>query len=139
MLLLYYTNIYWALVYIKELQLLYLINQPFLIFVLLRLYNSSSTVLTTVLSTLWSIIVVITLGKCAHRTPAGVREHHTCIISLMKIKNFIWKHHFHSWTSVALNRCVSWIPRSRILILLETIFTGKFQIFTMFGALENLI
>jgi hypothetical protein len=29
--------------------------------------------------TLWSIIVVITLGKCAHRTPSGVRERHKCI------------------------------------------------------------
>jgi hypothetical protein len=29
--------------------------------------------------TFWSIIVVITLGKCAHRTPSGVRERHKCI------------------------------------------------------------
>jgi hypothetical protein len=29
--------------------------------------------------TLRSIIVVITLGKCAHRTPTGVRERHKCI------------------------------------------------------------
>jgi hypothetical protein len=54
--------------------------------------------------TLWSIKVVIALGMCAHRTPAGVRERHTCI-GLMKSTNFIWKHHFHSWTSVALNMC----------------------------------
>jgi hypothetical protein len=56
--------------------------------------------------TLWSIIVVIPLEKCTHRTPSGVRELHTCI-GLMKSKNFIWKHHFHSWTSVALNMCES--------------------------------
>jgi hypothetical protein len=29
--------------------------------------------------TFWSIIVVITLGKCAHRMPSGIRERHTCI------------------------------------------------------------
>jgi hypothetical protein len=50
----------------------------------------------------WSIIVVITLGKGAHRTPAGVRERHTCI-GLMKNWKFIWKHHLHCGTSVALN------------------------------------
>jgi hypothetical protein len=26
---------------------------------------------------LWSIVVVLTLGKCAHRQPAGIRERHT--------------------------------------------------------------
>jgi hypothetical protein len=52
--------------------------------------------------TSWSIIVVITLGKCAHRTPTGVRERHTCV-GLMKSKSFTWKHHYHCWTSVALN------------------------------------
>jgi hypothetical protein len=43
-------------------------------------------VLTTVLS---SIIVVMTLGKCAHRSPTGFRERHVCI-GLMKSKNFVW-------------------------------------------------
>jgi hypothetical protein len=37
--------------------------------------------------TFLSIIGVITLGKCVHRTPSGVRERHTCI-GLMKSKNF---------------------------------------------------
>jgi hypothetical protein len=36
---------------------------------------------------LWSIIVVITLEKCAQRTPAGVRERHTCI-GLIQSINF---------------------------------------------------
>jgi hypothetical protein len=40
--------------------------------------------------TFWSIIVVITLGKCAHRTPLGVRERHTCI-GLMKSKKIYMK------------------------------------------------
>jgi hypothetical protein len=53
---------------------------------------------------LWSIIVVITLGKCAHQTPSGVRERHTCI-GLIKSKNFVWKHKFFSWTWVVLNMC----------------------------------
>jgi hypothetical protein len=35
-----------------------------------RLFNSSNS------CSLWSIIVVVALGKCAHRTPAGVRERH---------------------------------------------------------------
>jgi hypothetical protein len=39
--------------------------------------------------TLWSITVVITLGKCAHRTPSGVRERHT-YIGLIKSNNFVW-------------------------------------------------
>jgi hypothetical protein len=63
--------------------------------------------------TFLSIIVMITLGKCAHRTPSGVRVRHTCI-GLMKSKNFIWKHQFYSWTSVGWT-CVSWIPRKRII------------------------
>jgi hypothetical protein len=60
--------------------------------------------------TFWSIIVVITLEQCAHRTPTGVRERHT---DLIKSKNFIGstiytvEPQWH-WT------CVSWIPRSRI-------------------------
>jgi hypothetical protein len=37
----------------------------------------------------WSIIVGATLRKCAHRTPAGVRERQTCI-GLMKSTNFMW-------------------------------------------------
>jgi hypothetical protein len=37
---------------------------------------------------LWSIIVEITLGKCA--APNAGRQ---------------WNHHLHSWTSVALNMC----------------------------------
>jgi hypothetical protein len=52
--------------------------------------------------TFWSIIVVIT--ECAHRTSVGVRECHTWI-GLIKSKSFIWKHHLHSWTTVALNLC----------------------------------
>jgi hypothetical protein len=63
--------------------------------------------------TLWSIIVVITLGKSSHRTPSGVRERHTCI-GLMKSTHFKWKHHFHSWTSVALGMCELNTTRSRI-------------------------
>jgi hypothetical protein len=57
--------------------------------------------------TFWSIIVVITLGKCAHLTPSGVRERQTCI-GLMKSTNVKLpvQHQFHSWTSVALNMCV---------------------------------
>jgi hypothetical protein len=62
--------------------------------------------------TLWSIIVVITLGKCAHRTPSGVWDRHTCI-GLIKSKHFVWKHHFYSWTQKRWT-CVSWIPCCRI-------------------------
>jgi hypothetical protein len=54
--------------------------------------------------TFWFIIVVITLGKCADRTPSGVRERHASI-GLMKCKPFKCKHQFLSWTSVALNMC----------------------------------
>jgi hypothetical protein len=52
----------------------------------------------------WSLIVVITLGKCAHRTPAGFRERHTCI-GLILNYNFIWQRYLRSWTSAALNMC----------------------------------
>jgi hypothetical protein len=64
--------------------------------------------------TLWFIIVVITLGKCAHRTPSGVQESLICI-GLMKSIKFWWINHFtvepqKRWT------CVSWIPRSRTVL-----------------------
>jgi hypothetical protein len=38
---------------------------------------------------------------------SGIRERHTCTVCIghIKSKNFTWKHHFHSWTSVALNMC----------------------------------
>jgi hypothetical protein len=78
-------------------------------------WYTSSTVLTRFL---WSIIVVTTLGKCLHRTPSRVRERHTCI-GLMKSANFIWKHHFHSWTSVALNSEHVWVEYH----VAESIFT----------------
>jgi hypothetical protein len=42
-------------------------------YVVSRLFNGFNN------CSLWSIIVVITLGKCAHRTPAGVRQRHICI------------------------------------------------------------
>jgi hypothetical protein len=64
--------------------------------------------------TFWSIIVVITLGKGAHRTPSGVRERHTCI-GLFKVKKFLRKHLFQSWTSEH-RTYVSWISRSRIFV-----------------------
>jgi hypothetical protein len=63
--------------------------------------------------TWWSILVVITLGRWAHRTPSGVRERHKCIGLIIKVKNFARKHLFQSWTSERWT-CVSWISRSRI-------------------------
>jgi hypothetical protein len=62
--------------------------------------------------TFWSIIVVITLGKCAHRTPAGRRSGAPHMASL-KV-NILYGNTIYTvelqwhWT------CVSWLPRSRI-------------------------
>jgi hypothetical protein len=60
--------------------------------------------------TLWCIIGAIKLGKCAHPTPSGVRERHTCIdLIKSKYENTIFTAEPQQrWT------CVSWIPRSRI-------------------------
>jgi hypothetical protein len=40
---------------------------------------------------LWSIISLITLGKCAHRTPEDVRESHTYVYWPHESKNCVWK------------------------------------------------
>jgi hypothetical protein len=63
--------------------------------------------------TFWSIIVVITLGKCAYRTPSGVWERHTCIRLFSSKKKICKKHLFQSWTSERWT-CVNWISCSRI-------------------------
>jgi hypothetical protein len=95
--------------------------------------------------TLWSIIVVITLGKCAHQTPADVLERHTCILASWKVKMLYENSIFtvepqQRWT------CVSWMPRKRIYSItqepLDTpdgLLTGHPQLERYVSSMWNII
>jgi hypothetical protein len=75
--------------------------------------------------TFWSIIVVITLGKCAHRTPSGFGSA-THVLASFKVKFFLRKHLFQSWTSEHW-KCVDWISRN--FIKLKSRFSFNYEIY----------
>jgi hypothetical protein len=67
-------------------------------------------------------LTLINIGKWVHRTLSSVRERQSCIGLMYSKKNWRWKRHLKTRTSVAGNFSVNGISRSKLFFtMLESI------------------